>query len=360
MRRLGVVGFFLVAVSSVALAQQPVRGNYLRIPQYQTTGTLNLFIESTGSDINNCISASTPCLTIQAAINKVPKYIKHPVTVTVGTGNFTGARISGFMFDAASDTTGAYLLVQGTMSLSTLASGVNTGTIASATAGTASSTTYATFTVTGAGWTINDLAGRFVRLDTGTGAGQTRVIVSNTATVATIAGAWSTTGSTPTGTTTFSIVEPGTSITTRANLPASVYTSSTARAAFILLGNMISRRDTATVSSNDLVIRRFGWTNAAQQAVEIHDTLSIRIDTTKVSGGSGGGILVASGPQELLVDSVVHSSTLALLSLFRTARRAEVRNSYIVLTTSAVFSGFPWSTIFTDNQVNLTTGTIWS
>src|SRR5574342_155060 len=198
MRRLiGVVGFLL---GSFALAQQPVRGNYLRVPQYQTTGTLDLFVESTGSDINHRLSASTPCLTIQAAINKVPKYIKHPVTVTVGTGNFTGARISRFIFDAESDKTGAYLLVQGTMSLSTLASGVNTGTIASATAGTASSTTYATFTVSVAGWTINDLAGRFVRLDTGTGAGQTRVIVSNTATVATIAGAWSTTGSTPTGT----------------------------------------------------------------------------------------------------------------------------------------------------------------
>lgn len=53
--------------------------------------------------------------------------------------------------------------------------------------------TSATIGLAGAGWTVNEHAGRFVKITAGTGANQMAYILSNTATVLTIAGTFTTT-----------------------------------------------------------------------------------------------------------------------------------------------------------------------
>jgi hypothetical protein len=56
--------------------------------------------------------------------------------------------------------------------------------------GTATAGAAATLTDSGKAWTVNEQAGRLVRITAGTGSGQTRTIISNTATVLTVAAPW--------------------------------------------------------------------------------------------------------------------------------------------------------------------------
>lgn len=187
-------------------------GNINTNPTFATQAAVNLFVDSTGNDSNTCTAAGTSaCKTIQGAVGKLPLILNQKATVTVAAGNFVGAYLPSFLSNIATAgaTSPGGLTIIGTVGASTLAGGLQTGTVASATAGTASSATWGTATVTAAGWTVNDLKGRFISIDSGTGAGQYKVISSNTATVITILGAWTA----PTGAT-FSIVEPTTIINT--------------------------------------------------------------------------------------------------------------------------------------------------
>jgi uncharacterized cupin superfamily protein len=59
--------------------------------------------------------------------------------------------------------------------------------------GTATAGSSTTLTDSGKSWTTNEQAGRLVRITGGTGSGQTRTIISNTATVLTVAAAWTVT-----------------------------------------------------------------------------------------------------------------------------------------------------------------------
>jgi hypothetical protein len=59
--------------------------------------------------------------------------------------------------------------------------------------GTATAGSSTTLTDSGKTWAINEQAGRLVRITAGTGIGQTRTIISNTATVLTVASAWTVT-----------------------------------------------------------------------------------------------------------------------------------------------------------------------
>lgn len=172
-----------------------------------TTEQLILYVTSTGSDNLGDGSQLNPYLTIQKAIDQLPKFINHTVEINVGVGNFAGFVIQGFII-APSVPLGGSLKVKGTAVTATLTSGLTTGTIASATAGTASTATWGTATVTGAGWTVNNLIGKWIRIDSGTGAGQYKLIAFNDATTITITGNWTTA---PTGAT-FTILDNGTII----------------------------------------------------------------------------------------------------------------------------------------------------
>ena len=176
------------------------RGNFLRVPQYETTAALTLYVDPTGSDSNACTaSGASACLTLQAAVNKIPKLVRHPVTVNVASGNYTGLSIFGYRFDPLVTANGAYINFIGTMTTATVATGTATGT---ATAGTAGSgTTFGTLTDSGQSWTTNDLIGKLLVITGGTGAGQQKIIDSNTATSITVAGTWTA----PTGSSTYVI-----------------------------------------------------------------------------------------------------------------------------------------------------------
>lgn len=193
----------------VAVAAPPAIGgtrSSVLTSQLQTSAALNLFVDSTGNDGNACTSSGTAaCLTIQGAIDKIPKYVKHPVTVTVGSGNFAGATITGFNVQWPADpAVGSYILLQGTWANVSPATGTATGT---ATAGSAGSVvTFGTLTDSGQTWTTDNLKGKFVRIATGTGANQRKVIASNTATAITIVGTWTA----PASGSTYVIEEPAT------------------------------------------------------------------------------------------------------------------------------------------------------
>jgi hypothetical protein len=174
-----------------------------------TTAALNLFVDSAGSNSNTGLSGS-PVQTLQAAINKVPKIIKHPVTITVGAGNFAGAVVTGFSVQAPSayDTANSYLHIQGTYqdvkSASTL-----TGFTA------ASGATFAVATDSTASMTVDQYKGMFLEVTSGTGSTSTLarparwLITSNTATAFTLTGSGLTAPAAASG---YKVVRPATFI----------------------------------------------------------------------------------------------------------------------------------------------------
>jgi hypothetical protein len=191
--------------------------NVSGVPTGTTSGPLTLSVTTAGTDTGNCVSAA--CLTIDYARSQVPLNIQDPVTINVGAGTYTaGAYINGFHVSVntarkpSSQTTGPYLKIAGTYGNDAPATGLQTGTVASATQGntgllgSGDPAVWGTFTVTGAGWTVNDLAGRLVSFTGGTCAAGVKVRVNtNTATVATIAGVFPTL---PDNTCTFAFVVP--------------------------------------------------------------------------------------------------------------------------------------------------------
>lgn len=145
-----------------------------------TSGAMNLYVETTGNDSASCTSVLAPCLTIQGAVDKIPKLVKHPVVVTVGAGTFTtGANISGFAFDTGQTAARqASITVQGTFSNFTPATGTATGTLTAAANASATTVTWSTWTDNTQSWTVNDLIGKVVEFSTG----MSCMITSNTAT----------------------------------------------------------------------------------------------------------------------------------------------------------------------------------
>ena len=182
-------------LGSLAFAGSPAapvsRGNFLRNPQYATQSALTLYVDPTGSDANPCTASGTAaCLTLQAANNKIPKLVRHPVTVNVATGNYAGLGVNGFSFDAADVTNGAYINWVGTLITATVATGTATGTATGGTAGSTTGPVFGTLTDTGQAWTVDNLKGKIITITGGTGSGQQQIVSTNSATVITITGTW--------------------------------------------------------------------------------------------------------------------------------------------------------------------------
>lgn len=216
----------LLLSTSLAFAQQGegqfnggmTRGNLLRVPDYKTTGTAAWFLDPAGSDSNNCTSSTTPCLTLLGVQAKMPKVVRNPVTITFANGNYAGGWFSEFQFAPTSASVGAYIMFQSNgLTTFSPATGSATGTATSGTAcNNAVPYTQASLTDTGATWTIDNLRGQIIETTGGTGSGQFLPIISNTATVITIAGCW---GVTPNATTTYAIRDWGVVITSGTNQP---------------------------------------------------------------------------------------------------------------------------------------------
>lgn len=232
-----------------------------------TTADLNLWVNvDGGSDSNACTDAGAPCLTIQGAWSKAPKFARHHVEITAACGSYTGANLVGA--EQINDTQAASggIIVQGTWANSVLASGSATGT---ATSGTASvngdgldggrAWVQATLTKTGAGWTVNDLTGRYLFISSGSASSATTwsVISSNTADTITVVGFLSA----PSATSVFAIQEPCSVIATAVPaLPTALTTtppvvSGTSGNSFNISGHF--------VGSSGLVVRRFATTATA-------------------------------------------------------------------------------------------------
>lgn len=173
-----------------------------------TRAATTYYVATTGSDSNACTSEAAPCLTLQGAINRVPKNIYHAVTVQLGSGNFTGAYITNFTIHPSSARP-VGLIIRGTLISATLATGSATGTATGVTS--ASGSTFATLTDTNANFTANDLRGKLIEITGGTGSSATAfyVISSNTQTVITLAGGW---GTAPVAGSTYAIRDWGTVI----------------------------------------------------------------------------------------------------------------------------------------------------
>lgn len=167
-----------------------------------TSSDLNYFVETTGNDSNNCTStaatciapACAPCLTMQGAVDKIPKRIAHNILVKVGAGNFTGARMSGFDFTTRNGAK-RNLFIQGALVNFVPGSG-DTVVSGTATAGSAGvNNVYGTLTDTARTWTVDVLRGRLLEITGGTPAsliGTKRIVEFNTADTITIVGAWPT------------------------------------------------------------------------------------------------------------------------------------------------------------------------
>lgn len=133
-----------------------------------------LYVSATGSDDNNGLSSGQALATVQEAIDRLPKYIRHNVTINVGAGTFDPFYLDGFNQEAG------LFRILGTFGDPTLATGTVSGT---STAGTTSTLTDAAQT-----WTVNDLIGHILLV-----AGESRVITSNTVDTITVVGTYSAT-----------------------------------------------------------------------------------------------------------------------------------------------------------------------
>lgn len=177
-----------------------------------TTGDVDVYVDANLGKDTNPGTQILPFLTIQTALNSLPKMLMHQATVHVATGTYTGFIVSGFSSDYGVQQTTGGLLIDGILVNSTLATGSATGTATSGTAG--SGATYGTLTNTNATWTVNDLTGRFIT--TASPTNTAFVISSNTATTITVVGTWTQ----PTGSTTYTIQDPGTVVDTPVTIPA--------------------------------------------------------------------------------------------------------------------------------------------
>lgn len=201
------------------------RGNFVRVPDYKTTGASNWFVDSaTGSDANNCQTANSPCATLLGVSSRLPAVLHDPVTITLANGSYAGGWFSDLHFDPTSASTGAYVVLVGSLVAYTPATGTATGTASSATQCVAATppSSPASLTDTGQAWTTDNLRGQLIEITSGTGSGQFFPIQANTAQSVSIAGCWSVV---PNATSTYAIRDWGAVINTGTNQPPDYITA---------------------------------------------------------------------------------------------------------------------------------------
>lgn len=142
-----------------------------------TTGDIFLRVASGGSDAATIARparilsgdfTATPFLTIQAALDTVPKILRSNLQIKLDVGDWDGAIGAGFTGDLKRPivTNGAFPSIRfvGDWALATLTTGVNTGTAGTGTGGITIKKPAAA-----ADWTVNNLRGKFVRIVSGAG-----------------------------------------------------------------------------------------------------------------------------------------------------------------------------------------------
>lgn len=262
-------GSFFLRDSNDRLYQKLESGVWREVGSDTTTEALTLRVESSGVDATADGSVAHPFLTIQAALDFAPKKLAHPVTIQVGAGTFAGAYVNGFTLAKPADpAVGASLQIIGTYAAATATTGSSSGTATSGTAGSGS--THGTLTQTGAGWTVDQFAGKLLHTISGTGSGQYFPIVTNSATVLTIAGTWTA----PASGTTFEVLDWATVISPAISRPASPLGAALAtNQAFLQAGN----------------VGDYG----VSAAISFH----IVYEALKIAPVAGSGLLIFGGPR---------------------------------------------------------------
>lgn len=323
-----------------------------------TTAAMTLYVETTGSDSNNCTSPATACASIQGAVDKPAKHIRHPININVGDGGFGAFAVSGFSFDPASPDAGAYINIQGTLVNATLATGTATGT---ATAGSAGSgTTFGTLTNSGATWTIDNLRGKLIETTGGTGSGQIRAIVSNTGTVITIAGTWTA----PDATTTYAVRDQGAAVLSAMNQSAYPTTAPGSPAAIQVHGNTMGRQPGATSTSGTITFKNLkvnpGGANtgvAASGGIQ-----QIFFEQCSIQGGSLPALQLAQGTSVRAFKNYFSSSSNTVSlggSTSGNAGVAHLMNQNVIQTTGAGLTAMQLAGggTFVSNDVRTTSAT---
>lgn len=243
-----------------------------------STAAETYYFGPAGNDANNCTSSGTACLTGQAAINKTPaKWRKHSLTINGLAGSFAGFTVSGFIIDPSLQKTNAGILINGALANVTPTTGSATGTATGGTAGSGS--VFGTLVNSGGTYTVNDAAllGKFVVITGGTGSGQVRTIVSNTATTITIAGQWTA----PTGTSTYALQSPSVIITsTTAAIPNPLSGNETAAAGIMLMNN--------SAEGSAIVIQNIALQVGASPGFSLANTGEVQLFQDIYNGTSSG------------------------------------------------------------------------
>lgn len=143
---------------------------------YATQHAATYYVTTTGNDGWDCLSALTACASIQGAIDRLPRRIRHRIDISIGPGTWaSGAVIEGYTIEADRlATVGSYygggkIVVSGTMDLATVASGSASFTATAVTVGSGSTLSWGSIVATGANWTPHDLKNKILRVVGGTG-----------------------------------------------------------------------------------------------------------------------------------------------------------------------------------------------
>lgn len=176
----------ILALASSALAQDGVtRGDALKRREYQTYGTVNLFVDPTGNDSNACTEANAgACATVNGAWNKLPRFLRHNVNINVDAGTYAGGiQLRDVQVGPLADAGTVTFNINGAPLVDVVpTTGTATGTLSAIpTVG------FATTTLTSVNtWTVDNLVGRHIVMTSGPANGADRLILANTATTLTV------------------------------------------------------------------------------------------------------------------------------------------------------------------------------
>lgn len=280
------VAFILSLVSAASFAAPPPTvpfSQYYRKSETATQGTLSLYVDPAGSNGNDCLAANRACATVQGAFDKIPHIVRHSVTVNLSAGTHAGGAILAnkvIEYSAAAAVPSPGITIKGELIAATK-DGLMSGTVTSATASTLATNTWATLTVTGAGWTTNQLRGMLLRVTTGATV-QIAAVSDNTATVITTGTDWTVT---PTGSSTFEILDWATTISGGASSPVttiSTSVSATNHYSLMFIGNKA-----ATGTGGFLVEQlKFGaLTVASGASIELRDSRTVHVRYARFEPG---------------------------------------------------------------------------
>lgn len=309
-RLIAVLAAFL-ATSAMAqfdgLEATPTSGGspFVTASSLATQGPVTLYVDPAGNDSNACTSSgSSACLTPDGARQKLPYNINDPVTINLACGGFdAGMYLNDINFGIGArypaNDAGAFLKVVGcyTDAGVTLTTGTWTGTVSASTqagrgflTGSTIPSTWGTATLSGGNYTVNQLTGVLLAFTTGPAAGTKALISTNTATVATIVGAFDVM---PNNGDTYQLLLPGTTINgvlPRPSAAQNASLSTTSSAAFYLANNKAGAYMGGTASFQSEGLAVYGNANWADPPISIEGIKyalgSINHDAVSIGAGS--------------------------------------------------------------------------